>query len=367
MQRGRRPACEIFTRPELSDQRSSFATDAPARQLHYGPAMRNLSSAPNGFGRGETLPEGVRRTAAAYGAAGLAWLNGLDHLIRGLERDWDVIVGRPLQGGSCAYVAETKTRAGTAVVIKLGIPSHESLANEIRILQAANGRGYVRALNWDVDRNAILLERLGERLSKLNLSIDTQISIICSTLRRAWFSVSDTSGLQTAVGKARGLAAFIANAWDALGKPCSERTIDRALLFANARATAFDPERAVLVHGDPHDANTLQVPGRQPSDEGAFKFIDPDGFQAERAYDLGILMRGWSHELLARDPLRQGIEHAVNLNRLTGVELQPIWQWGLIERVSTGLYALQMAAEHTGLEMLKVADEWTKPGGDSPG
>jgi hypothetical protein len=176
--------------------------------------MSRLLSAPNGFGRGGTLPEGVRRTAAAYGAAGLAWLNGLDHLIRGLERDWDVIVGRPLQGGSCAYVAETNTRAGTAVVIKLGIPSHESLDNEIGILQAANGRGYVRAL--------------------------------------------------------------------------------------------------------------------------------------------------------ARDPLRQGIERAVSLNRLTGVDLQPIWPWGLIERVSTGLYALQMGAEHTGLEMSKVADEWTKPGGDSP-
>src|SRR5262249_7856696 len=84
-------------------------------------------------------PAVVRRVVAAHGTAGLEWLNGLDDLIRELERDWDVIVGSGLQGGSAAYVAEAEMSDGTNVVIKLGILCHESLANEIKVLLFTNG------------------------------------------------------------------------------------------------------------------------------------------------------------------------------------------------------------------------------------
>jgi hypothetical protein len=56
---------------------------------------------------------------------------------------------------------------------------------------------------------------------------------------------------------------------------------------------------------------------------------DPDGLLAEPAYDLGVLMRGWSAPLLQADPVRAGRDRCAHLSRLTGISPQPIWEWVL--------------------------------------
>jgi len=126
---------------------------------------------------------------------------------------------------------------------------------------------------------------------------------------------------------------------------------------AERRAAAFDPDVRVLVHGDAHDHNTLQVPGT-----AAFKFVDPDGLNAEPACDLAVPMREWSAELLAGDPLELGLVPCVRLSELTGVEAQAIWEWGAMERLSTGLLATKLGYQPMGREMLAVADAWALGG-----
>jgi streptomycin 6-kinase len=125
--------------------------------------------------------------------------------------------------------------------------------------------------------------------------------------------------------------------------------------FARIRGRAHDPAAAVLAHGDAHAWNTLMVPDSEPH---RFKFIDPDGLFIERGYDLGISMRGWSGELLAGDPVLLGGRRCLKLAQLTGVDPQPIWQWGFIERVSTGLVLTQLGLSE-GHECLAVADAWS--------
>ena len=88
-----------------------------------------------------------------------------------------------------------------------------------------------------------------------------------------------------------------------------------------------------------------------------FKFVDPDGLFIERAYDLGIIMRGWDEDRLAGDPVARGLRRCHRLAALTGVAAEPIWQWGFVERVSSGLLCLQVGLEGAG-EMLAVADAW---------
>jgi streptomycin 6-kinase len=78
------------------------------------------------------------------------------------------------------------------------------------------------------------------------------------------------------------------------------------LSFAELRRSAFDPQTAVLVHGDAHASNTLQDLQHRSTAGSRFKFIDPDGLVAERAYNLAIPMREWSSELLEGDPARLG-------------------------------------------------------------
>ena len=57
----------------------------------------------------------------------------------------------------------------------------------------------------------------------------------------------------------------------------------------------------VVVHGDPHPGNLLAVRAPRPGADTGYVFVDPDGFVADRAYDLGVALRDWSSTLLGPD------------------------------------------------------------------
>ena len=69
-------------------------------------------------------------------------------------------------------------------------------------------------------------------------------------------------------------------------------------------------------------------------------------------------MREWSEELLVGDAAKLGRERCARLARLTGVDPRAIWEWGFVERVSTGLLVTQVGTERLGREMLDVAEAW---------
>lgn len=134
--------------------------------------------------------------------------------------------------------------------------------------------------------------------------------------------------------------------WDELDRPCSPGAIDHAIACAERRIAANDPERALLVHGDVHEWNTLR------SDDG-YKLVDPDGLLAEPEYDLGIIMREDPLELMADgDPTGR----ARMLARRTGLDESATWEWGVVERVSTGLLATKIDLQPVGRHMLDAAD-----------
>jgi streptomycin 6-kinase len=90
--------------------------------------------------------------------------------------------------------------------------------------------------------------------------------------------------------------------------------------------------------------------------------VDPDGLFAERACDLAVPMREYSRELLdAADPAAAARERCAYLSRLTAVEPRAIWEWGFMERVSTGLLCLRIGLEPIGREMLTVAEKVASP------
>jgi streptomycin 6-kinase len=301
------------------------------------------------------IPEKVRRTALARGEDGLAWLAGLGELVAELEHEWDLSIGRTFSTGTEAFVAEAVTADGRQGVLKIPIPGLDPSRRELRTLLAANGRSYVQVLRHEMARGVMLLERLGPQLHQLGLPVDAQIALICATLQDAWTQLPDGLELMSGAEKANNLAALIKTAWSELGKPCSERAIDKALSFADVRRRAFNPENAVLAHGDAHAWNTLLVPGGGPR---RFKFVDPDGLFIEHAYDLCISLREWGSELLAGDPLALGRRRCHRLARLTGVEPEPIWQWGFIERLWNGLLLQQKGLDKLARESLTVADAW---------
>jgi streptomycin 6-kinase len=293
------------------------------------------------------LPETVRRKALAAGAIG--WVGALPKLIGDLERDWGLEVGRLYDGGTEAFVAEATLEDGTRAVLKLLIPTPGQAQNEITALRLAAGDGCVQLLQADPTRHALLLERLGRALYELALPLSQRLEILCSTAARVWRPAPDC-GLPTGADKGRRLIELITSTWQELDHPCSEDAVTYAVACAESRIAAHDDERAVLVHGDVHQWNALEA-------DTGFKLIDPDGLLAEAEYDLGILMREDPRDLLHGDPRAR----SRMLAEATGLDEIAIWEWGVVERVSTGLLATKVGLQPVGQEMLAVADRVAPP------
>jgi streptomycin 6-kinase len=119
---------------------------------------------------------------------------------------------------------------------------------------------------------------------------------------------------------------------------------------------AFDLKRCVVVHGDPHPANALLVRAPRAGAESGYVFVDPEGFLCEPEYDLGVVMRDWNEELLAAaDPLALAHEYCQLLAWETGLDEASIWEWGFIERVSSGLYMCAYGSSEHGQPFFKTA------------
>lgn len=302
------------------------------------------------------LPDIVRRRAESEGLTGRDWVASLDDTLSGLEHEWGLTIGEAMPGGSTAFVAEAVDATGTTFIIKIATPASLLGRQEVTVLAIARGKGYVRLMREDAPRNAMLLERLGDRLEARDIPFRDKIDIMCGTLLDAWMPVPVGYAWITGAEKANSLGLAVLRLWQELGRPCSQATVDTALMYCRDRAAAWRPENAVLAHGDPHPANILEVPG---SEGRQWKFIDPDGLAIEPAYDLGVLLRGWHEGLEGRHAHDRARSYARHLTSRTQVPAEAIWQWGYIERVSTGLHLMEIGETEKGQQFLAVAEALT--------
>lgn len=279
----------------------------------------------------------TRARVQSLGAAGADWLAELPAVLDDLTRRWSLTLGRPLPGGSASYVVGARTRDGTEVVVKIAAPD-PGFEAQVRALDRAGGRGYVRLLASAPELRAVLLERLGPSLAGSGLTPEDQLIRIADTLAEAW----QPPGVLAQVDKAGALQRSVDTAWKRQGRPCSARVIERALECADRRGADRAAE-LVVVHGDAHPGNLLAVGSPRPGAASGWCFVDPDGFVADRAYDLGVALRDWSGRLLAAaDPRGQAERYCRVLADRSGVDPTRIWEWGFLERVATGLYVLDV-------------------------
>lgn len=305
------------------------------------------------------VPELVRQRALAR--AGRAWLDGLPDVVEELAERWELELGSSFDGGTASYVVAAST-GGRRCVLKIAMPldmEHDADLDDVATFRRsvaahrlARGRGCVELLSADEDRRAMLLERLGPNLHDAGLALPDVLVAITDTLSEFWRPLPVGHGLRTGPEQAAWLADFIVATWDELRRPCPRAVVDRAVALCDERAAAFDPATAVLVHGDAHGWNTLRVPGGG----GRCKFVDPEGLASEPAHDLAVAMREYNAPLLAGDTARLVRERAEHLGERCGVDPEAVWQWGFVERVSTGLANVRDFDTGDGAAFLAVAE-----------
>ena len=266
---------------------------------------------------------------------------------------WGLTLGAAFTGGTASYVVAATDSSGRPCVLKIAMPldmdERDTFARSVRAHQLAAGRGCAELLAHDAAVPAVLLERLGPNLAELELTVAEILDAVTTTLRTFWRPVTEHDGLRTGDEQARWLAHYIAGTWADLDEPCERSVIDHALLLCDRRATAFDPERSVLVHGDAHGWNTLAA------GPGIYKFVDVEGLCSEPEHDLGVAMREYNEPLLDGDTARLVRDRASLLADRCGVDPQIVWEWGFIERVSTGLASLRDFDNDDGAMFLEVA------------
>jgi streptomycin 6-kinase len=300
------------------------------------------------------VPELVRQRATSNGPAGQRWLDDLPELVASLTDRWGLVLGRSFRGGSASFVTAAIDGSGRDCVLKVAMPLDiddcQSFDRSVLVHQLAEGRGCAALYEHDEAAPAMLLERLGQNLAELEMPLPQLLSTIATTLRTFWRPVPDDCGLPSAVDKANWLGDHIELWWGQLGRPCSREVVDRAIAYCEERAAAFDLSQAILVHGDAHGWNTVDAGA------GTFKFVDPEGLRSEPAHDLSVPMREYNQPLIEGNTRRLLRERAEMLAGLCNVDPEPVWQWGFIERVSTGLLNLRDFDSNDGAVFLEVAE-----------
>ena len=311
------------------------------------------------------VPEVVANRARSVGAD--QWLEQLPETVARLSRAWGLVAnGQAYDGGTEAFVMPVIADGFGPAVLKMIVPrdsgpASDAAGHEIVVLRTAGGTGCAALYRSDQDLGALLLEQLGPSLFDLGLALEERHRIQCRTAARMWRPVDNNIGLPTGARKANWLIDYINTTWNDLDRPCTKRAVEHALSCARRRIEAHHPRTATLVHGDVNDWNVLRT-----LDGADYKLIDPDGLVADPEYDLGVIMREDPLDLMAEaDPMDRARRLAVWAQQHSTVAIDPvkIWEWGVVERVSTGLMAIEIDLQPIGSEMLEAADQlsfdWT--------
>lgn len=274
-----------------------------------------------------------RNVVGAWGEAGARWLADLPEILDGVARDWQLSVGEPFDL-TYHYVAAVTCADGTPAVLKLGVPGAESLAEQAPALEAFAGRGSVRMLRSDLDRAALLLERIepGWRLRELVPARDSEAtSAAVGVIRRLHVPPPPGCPLPDALTQV-GAFDWYLSTFGASGPLPADLVTRAAGLIRELCESAT--ERVVL-HGDLHHDNILRG-GREQ-----WLAIDPHGLVGDPCYEVGSLL--FNPDPADRDrALTALVPYRVEqLAAELAMPLDRVVAWGFVKSVMSDVWTAQ--------------------------
>ncbi|WP_426503925.1 aminoglycoside phosphotransferase family protein [Dactylosporangium sp. McL0621] len=270
------------------------------------------------------MSEFRRNVTAVWGEAGARWLDALPATLGEVAVGWGLTVGAPYDL-TFHFVAAATTAAGEPVVLKLGVPGGDSLAEESRALAAFGGRGAVRLLRADLGRGALLLERAEPGVRARDVPDAEATAAVAGVMRELHVPQHDTAEplLPDVLGQVRAFDRHLA-------RFPGDDPLPRAFVATAAglmrELCASAPSR-VLLHGDLHHDNVLSA-GRAP-----WLAIDPHGLTGDPGYEIGSWL--FNPEPADRDPALLALVpgRLERLAELLGQPLDRLVAWGFVKAV----------------------------------
>lgn len=244
------------------------------------------------------------------------WLNHTLENISACASDWGLQVGDEMKAGLVGYLVEVQLDNGRPGVLKLREPGYLMEA-EVAALENFAGNGTVRMLHNDLQRGALLLERIepGTTLGDSeNVDIDTAMLGVLERL-----SNTPASGtLRSAVEQLHKWA-------DALDNPPDSSPLSAAQFRRNAGALRElakiqSADNGHTVHGDLHIGNVIL------GDSNEWLAVDPKGFAATPLFDAAWWLR--DPPRLAERNTTQALRHRLDSLSELGFERSALLDFG---------------------------------------
>ena len=205
----------------------------------------------------------------------MGWLGQMPKVVDELAGRWAISeIGAPFAGEdvSCSWVAPVMSAHGHSV-LKVGMPHIEG-EHEIAGLKLLAGNPTVQLLEYDEQRNAMLLEHCEPGTSLRSMFQPDQDVVIAGLLKRFWRALPDDHVF-------RPLSAMI-DFWTDETRAQESRWYDRQLVTDGLRAFDFLSQSSAsdtLIATDLHAGNVLAAT-REP-----WLVIDPKPFAGDTAFD----------------------------------------------------------------------------------
>jgi streptomycin 6-kinase len=281
-----------------------------------------------------SIPEGFARTIIElHGAAGAGWLERLPSLIARCEERWSLEVKPPFPELSFNYVASALRADSVVAVLKLSFPGDTGFEREAEALRLFEGRGAARLFELDLERGAMLLERLESGVPLTTVEDDEEAtSIAAGVLRRLWRPAPQNHPFLSVSDRARGFERLRRNFGGETGPMPAALVEEAEALFAELLASQDEP---ALLHGDLHHQNVLAAQ-REP-----WLAIDPKGVVGEPAYDTAALLHNPVEILKAPRPAKLLRRRIDLLSDELELDRTRIRGWGIAGAVLAAYWGLE--------------------------
>jgi streptomycin 6-kinase len=273
----------------------------------------------------------VRTQTDLHGPDGLAWLQRLPSIVTACAERWNLTVAQVLQPLTYNYLVCAQRGDGAPVILKACSPTGE-FQHQAAALEHFAGRGAVRLLDRDDDREVLLLEACVPGTPLIDVADDDAIAVAAGIMRQLWRPLPHDHPFPTLTTWSLGfdrLRAF----YHGTG-PFPPTLLERAeQTFAEFAATSAP---LVLLHGDLHHDNILMAE-RQP-----WLAIDPKGLAGEPAYEAASFILNPRAQLRSAPQLHRVLEQRVD--RFAGeleLDRRAIRDWAIAAAVLSAWWTVE--------------------------